>query len=168
MNFYDVLQKRVSTRKFTAEKVSDSHIEKILEAAKLSPIANGQYEACRLTVISDKALIEEISKEYNDFAGKESDSLFGAPLFILFSSNKDNNSKYEDAGCVIENMALAATSLNLGSCYIRGLVNKLGPNAKYIEKIGLDEGYYPVSGIVIGHSQDELTGKDHDILTNFI
>ena len=88
MNFYDVLQKRVSTRSFTDQKVSEEDIKILLDAAKKAPIANGAYEACRLTVITDKSLIEEISREYNEFAGKESDSLFGAPLFLIFSSNK--------------------------------------------------------------------------------
>ena len=68
----------------------------------------------------------------------------------------------------MENIALAATSLGLGSCYIRGLVNKLGADAHYIDKLGLDEGYNPVSGIVIGHSGEDLIGKDHEIITNFI
>ena len=168
MDFYDVLNKRVSTRKFTDEKISGEDIKILLDAANKAPIAMGQYDSSRLTVIEDRDLIKEISQEYKDFTGKDSDALYNAPVFIIFSSNKDNTSKYEDAGCVLENIALAATNLNLGSCYIRGLVNKLGNEAKYIDKLMLDRGYYPVSGIIVGHSEDELKGKDHKILTNHI
>lgn len=168
MDFYDVLSKRVSTRKFTDEKISGEDIKILLDAANKAPIAMGQYDSSRLTVIEDRNLIKEISQEYKDFTGKDSDALYNAPVFIIFSSNKDNTSKYEDAGCVLENIALAATNLNLGSCYIRGLVNKLGNEAKYIDKLMLDRGYYPVSGIIVGHSEDELKGKDHKILTNHI
>lgn len=168
MDFYDVLSKRVSTRKFTDEKLSNEDIKILIDAANKAPIAMGQYDASRLTVIEDRTLIKEISEEYKEFTGKESDALYNAPVFIIFSSNKDNTSKYEDAGCVLENIALAATSLNLGSCYIRGLVNNLGKDAKYIDKLKLDEGYYPVSGIIVGHSEDELKGKDHNIITNYI
>lgn len=168
MDFYDVLSKRVSTRKFTDEKISGEDIKILIDAANKAPIAMGQYDSSRLTVIEDRDLIKEISQEYKDFTGKDSDALYNAPVFIIFSSNKDNTSKYEDAGCVLENIALAATNLNLGSCYIRGLVNKLANEAKYIDKLMLDRGYYPVSGIIVGHSEDELKGKDHKILTNHI
>ena len=168
MDFYDVLSKRVSTRKFTDEKISEEDIKILLDAANKAPIAMGQYDSSRLTIIEDRDFIKEISQEYKNFTGKDSDALYDAPVFIIFSSNKDNTSKYEDAGCVLENIALAATNLNLGSCYIRGLVNKLGNEAKYIDKLILDRGYYPVSGIIVGHSEDELKGKDHKILTNHI
>ena len=168
MDFYDVLSKRVSTRKFTDEKLRNEDIKILIDAANKAPIAMGQYDASRLTVIEDSSLIKEISEEYKEFTGKESDALYNAPVFIIFSSDKDNTSKYEDAGCVLENIALAATSLDLGSCYIRGLVNNLGKEAKYIDKLKLDEGYYPVSGIIVGHSEDEIKGKDHNIITNYI
>ena len=168
MNFYEVLEKRVSTRKFTDEKISDEDIKKLLDAAYKAPIGNGKYDACRLSVIKDKSLIEEISKEYIKKADKKSDPLFDGRLFIIFSSNKDVTTKYEDAGCVLENISLAATSLGLGSCYIRGTINNLGPDANYIKKLDLDEGFYPVSGIIIGHPASELKGKDHHIETNFI
>lgn len=168
MDFYEVLSKRVSTRKFTDQKISDEDIEKLIEAANKAPIAHGEYEKCRLSVITDKTFIEEISKEYQEKFEKKSDPLFNAPLFIIFSSSKDISSKYEDAGCVLENISLAATNLNLVSCYIRGLVNNLSDDANYIRKLNLDEGYFPVSGIVIGHIEGELIAKDHNILTNRI
>lgn len=169
MDFYEVLEKRVSTRKYTDEKVSEKDIEKLIDAAFKAPIGLGAYDNSRLTVIKDKSLIEEISKEYMQKLDKKADPLFDAPLLIIFSSdNKENDLRFQDAGCVLENIHLAATSLNLGSCYIRGVFHNLGDNAKYIEKLNLDEGFYPVSGIVIGHSKDELLGKEHTIKTNII
>lgn len=169
MDFYEVLEKRVSTRKFTDQTVSDKDIEKLIDAAYKAPIGLGAYDKSRLTVIKDKSLIEEISKEYMDKLDKKADSLFNAPLLIIFSSdNKKNDLRFQDAGCVLENIHLAATSLGLGSCYIRGVFYALGDEGKYIEKLNLDEGFYPVSGIVIGHSEDELLGKEHNIKTNII
>lgn len=169
MDFYEVLEKRVSTRKFTDQTVSDKDIEKLIDAAYKAPIGLGAYDKSRLTVIKDKSLIEEISKEYMDKLDKKADSLFNAPLLIIFSSdNKENDLRFQDAGCVLENIHLAATSLGLGSCYIRGVFYALGDEGKYIEKLNLDEGFYPVSGIVIGHGEGELLGKEHTIKTNII
>ena len=168
MDFYEVLGKRVSTRKFSDEKVSDKDIEKLIDTANKAPIGMGTYDECRLTVIRDKSLIEEISKEYMEKMDKKSDPLFDAPLLIIFSSSKENDLRFQDAGCVLENISLAATSLNLGSCYIRGTFHNLGKDGAYIEKLNLDDSFVPVAGIVIGHTEAELTGKEHNIPTNFI
>ena len=169
MDFYEVLEKRVSTRKFTDQTVSDKDIEKLIDAAYKAPIGLGAYDKSRLTVIKDKSLIEEISKEYMDKLDKKADSLFNAPLLIIFSSdNKENDLRFQDAGCVLENIHLAATSLGLGSCYIRGVFYALGDEGKYIEKLNLDEGFYPVSGIVIGHPEAKLVSKKHTIKTDII
>ena len=169
MNFYEVLEKRVSTRKYTDEKVRDADIKKQIDAAYKAPIGLGAYDNCRLTVIKDKSLIEEISKEYMDKLDKKSAPLFNAPLLIIFSSdNKENDLRFQDAGCLLENISLAATSLDLGSCYIRGVFHNLGDEGKYIEKLNLDEGFYPVSGIVIGHPEAKLVGKEHTIKTDII
>lgn len=169
MDFYKVLEKRVSTRKYTDKKVSDENIKKLLDAAYKAPIGLGAYDKSRLNVIKDKTLIEAISREYQEKMDKKSDPLFNAPLLIIFSSdNKENDLRFQDAGCVLENISLAATSLGLGSCYIRGVFHNLGDSGKYIEKLNLDQGFCPVSGIIIGHSEDELSGKEHTIKTNFI
>lgn len=169
MDFYEVLEKRVSTRQYTEEKISGGDIEKLIDAAYKAPIGMGAYDNCRLTVIKDKSLIKEISSEYQEKLEKKSDPLFNAPVLIIFSSNnKENDLRFQDAGCLLENISLAATNLNLGSCYIRGVFSALGDEASYIEKLNLDEGFYPVSGIVIGHPSTDLAGKDHTIKTNFI
>lgn len=168
MDFDKVLDKRVSTRKFLDEEVSKEGIEELLKAAKKSPIGHGAYDTVHLTVIRDKSLLEEMKREYNEQEGKESDSLFGAGLFIMVSSNKTNSCEYEDAGCLIETMCLKATEMGLGSCYIRGLVHNLGSDAKYVKKLNLPEGFRPISGLVLGKIDHELVGKDHDIEVTYI
>lgn len=168
MEFDKVLDSRVSTRKFVGDSLKDEEIEKLLVAARKAPIAMGQYDTVNLTVIRDEKLLQEISKEYNELKSKEDDSLYGAKTFILFSSSKEELSKYEDAGCILENIALKATDMNLGSVYIRGLVFGLGEDAKYISKLNLPEGFKPVSGIVLGYVEEELEGKNHEIKVNYI
>lgn len=168
MLFDQVLAKRVSAREFTDEKVSDEDVNKLLDAAYKAPIANGAYKDCMLTVIRDKELLKDLVKEYQLVTGKSKDPLFDAGLFILFSSKKDTSARFEDAGCVIENISLKATEMGLGSCYIRGAINSIGKDGKYIEKLSLDEGFYPVSGVVIGHVPSPTPPRKHEIKTNFI
>lgn len=167
MDLKEVLDKRVSTRSYSKEEVSKEDIDLLLEAAYKAPIANGLYDKCMLTVITNKEFINQIAKEYQEKADKSKDPFFDAPLLIIFSSKKESSAKYEDAGCIIENIILQATSLNLGSCYIRGAFNFLGKEADYIKNLNLDQGFYPVSGVVIGKTE-KIQGKNHSIKTNFI
>lgn len=168
MEFDKVLEKRVSSRKFLDEKLTKEEIEKLIDAAKKSPIGNGAYDSVHLTVITDKNLINEMSKEYNKVENKEADSLYGASTFIMFSSNRDTSVEYEDAGCVIQNMSLKATQMGLGSCYIRGLVHTLGPDANYVKKLNLPEGFRPISGLVVGKIDNDLVGKEHSMEVTYI
>lgn len=168
MNFDEILGRRHSTRDFNDKKVSDEDIKKILESANRSPIANGQYEKSRLTVIRDKNLLDQMLAEFKEKTGKDHNPLYGAGCFILFSSSKDSTARFEDAGCVIENMTLKATELGINSCYIRGMVNSLGPDAEYIKKLNLDEGFFPVSGLCLGYSNKDPDIKENVIKANYI
>ena len=94
MDFDKVLSARVSSRKFVGGALSDEEIEKLLDAAKKSPIASGRYESIYLTVIRNEEFIREISDEYNVLKNKKEDSLYGSKTFIIVSSNKEDTSKY--------------------------------------------------------------------------
>lgn len=168
MLFDEVIDKRYSERKYSSKEPCDESIEKLLEAARKAPIANGEYDKCRLTVVKDKNLMKEFVKEYQEKTGKSKDPLYQAPVFIIFSSSKDTSARFEDAGCVIENICLKATEMGLGSCYIRGSVNALGKDAAYVKSLNLDEGFFPVSGVIIGYPDGEGSVKEHNIKTNYI
>lgn len=168
MLFDEVIDKRYSERKYSSKEPSDESIEKLLEAARKAPIANGQYDKCRLTVVKDKNLMEDFVKEYQEKTGKSKNPLYAAPVFIIFSSSKDTSARFEDAGCVIEHICLKATEMGLGSCYIRGSVNALGKDAAYIKNLNLDEGFYPVSGVIVGYPDGESSAREHNIKTNYI
>ena len=168
MDFDKVVSSRVSTRKFLQEEVSQKDLEKLIDACNKSPIAVGQYEKCQLLVIRNKEIFNLIEEEYKEVSGNNHNPLFDAPVLFLFVSSKDDSQRYEDCGCVLENLCLKATDLSLGSCYIRGAISRLGKNARYIKKLELREGFYPVSGAVVGKVDHELIGKDHQMEVRFI
>lgn len=168
MDFDQVISKRVSVRSFTEKSLKDDEIKVLLDAANKAPIARGAYDDCALTVISDKELLREMVEDYQKIRSVNKDPIYGAPLFILFSSKKDNTEKYEDAGCLIQNICLKATEMGIGSVYIRGMINSLGPDAAYIKKLGLDPEFVPVSGVALGYTEKLPDPKDHKIETNYI
>ena len=60
MDFEQVLTLRQTTRKYTDQKVSDSDLEKILQAAQTAPLAAGDDKTTHLTLVKDPVLMEEI------------------------------------------------------------------------------------------------------------
>lgn len=168
MLFDEALDKRYSGRSYKKDMPTDEEIQKLLDAAYKAPIANGAYDKSRLSVIKDKSLMERFVKEYQEKTSKDKDPLYGAPLFIIFSSSKDSSAAYEDCGCVIEHICLKATEMGLASCYIRGSVNALGKDAFYIKDLDLDSGFYPISGVIIGYPDGDAQVKKHHIKTNYI
>lgn len=85
MLFDEVIDKRYSERKYSSKELSDESIEKLLEAARKAPIANGQYDKCRLTVVKNKNLMKDFVKEYQEKDRKEQGSaLRCTSIYYLF------------------------------------------------------------------------------------
>ena len=60
MDFEQVLALRQTTRKYTDQKVSDSDLEKILQAAQTAPLATEDDKPTHLTLVKDPVHMEEI------------------------------------------------------------------------------------------------------------
>ena len=84
----------------------------------------------------------------------------GAPCLILVSVREQQGQlrpvDVANAACVVENMHLAATDLGLGSCYLWGVVQTMSQSLDIMYKLGLQEGFWPVSAVAVGHSRTPL------------
>jgi len=146
MDFLELAKERYSVRKMKEEKIKQEDLNKILEAARVSPTAkNLQRE--RLLVVNTEEGIEKI---------KQCTSCdFGAPTIIIISYEKeDEQNESEDSrryglidtGIVATHMCLEATSLGLGTTMVglfdRELTKKLfNIPAKYQPELLLPIGY---------------------------
>ena len=146
MDFLELAKERYSVRKMTDEKIKQEDLNKILEAARLSPTAkNLQRE--RLLVVNTEEGIEKM---------KQCTSCdFGASTIIVISYEKDdeeNESEFSikygliDTGIVATHMCLEATALGLGTTMVglfdRELTKKLfNIPAKYQPELLLPIGY---------------------------
>ena len=146
MDFLELAKERYSVRKMTNESVKQEDLNKILEAARLSPTAKNMQRE-RLLVINTKEGIEKI---------KQCTSCdFGASTIIIISYEKDDEQneseeakKYGliDTGIVATHMCLEATNLGLGTTMVglfdRELTKKLfNIPAKYQPELLLPIGY---------------------------
>jgi nitroreductase len=164
MEFEKVIQGRYSCRKFTEEPVSEEDLKKIIEAAEMAPLASGDHQTSHLTIVRDKELMEEIRSAcmLKRKDGSLLDPLHGATTIIFFSATdvSEDHIEYSNAGCVVENMCLAATNLGLGSCYIWGCLRKLRNRPEVVEKLHLPEDYSILSAFVCGHTDEDKAGSE--------
>lgn len=65
------------------------------------------------------------------------------------------NVTYSNAAIMIHNMALAATELEVGNCYIWGAVAAASHNPEILAKLKLPEGFIPCCAISLGKTNEK-------------
>ena len=100
---------------------------------------------------------------------------YGAPTVILVSSDISahpmNNVNYSNAAIIVQNMALAAVELGVGSCHIWGAVRALENEDDFIKELNIPEGKIPCCALALGHFDGEYELReieDNRILTNYV
>ena len=161
----DTLLKRKSVRSYTGENISEEELSIILKACDASPVGMKQYETLHLTIISNKELLNKIQTTTSKMFGKpDMNPLYNAPTLIVISSKKfpDHmaNVMYSNAAIMSHNIALAATSLNIGSCYIWGLIAAISNNEEIIKELNLPDGFIPCCAVILGKTTEEYNKKD--------
>jgi nitroreductase len=172
MNVLQALRERRSVRDYKQEAVSAGMIYQLISSASWAPSAmNGQ--ACHFTVITDGALLDEISirakawllknvstlphaTHFRDLLGDEKfHMLYRAPALIIISTPIQNQWAREDCSVAAQNLMLAAASLELGSCWIGFAQSWLNtPEAQNL--LNLSALDICVAPIVVGHPKAVL------------
>ncbi|SDB18281.1 nitroreductase family protein [Eubacterium oxidoreducens] len=159
-----IFQIRKSVRSYTG-KVTDEQIQEVLFAAQAAPVGMAKYDTIHLTVIKDRALLDEIDQAAAKFFGDPSKHpLYGAPVLIVVSTQLDaqgnNNVHYANAAMIIHNMALAAIDLGLGSVDIYGAVAALNQNPALVAKLNLPDGFVPVGATAFGETTETFEERE--------
>ena len=116
MDFMDVITERKSVRGYADKPVEEDKLSKVLDAARLAPSwANKQ--CCRYIVVKEKTKIQELAGRFS--------WLKQAPVIIVACADpKDSGDRngmnyyLVDVGISMQQLVLAATALELGTCWI--------------------------------------------------
>ena len=118
MTFDELIKQRYSCREFKDEKIKDSEVNAILEAARLAPTAVN-YQPQRIVVVENEDTLNAL-KEATRFT-------FDAKTIFVICYDKDvswkrrsDQKEHGDIDCAIVTtyMMLKATELGIGSCYV--------------------------------------------------
>lgn len=190
MDFFDLIELRTSTRKFTTEQITSEQLDKILAAAQHCPIGSSRYANLHLTVVQDKKVLHQLAEaailrhgDLEEMAqiianvsnrdellteGLDFDPFYDAPTVIFISHKKQDlepGIEFCDVACVANYMQLAALNLGLGSCFMWYALDSMRrlPEYDHTELLNLPENFEPLLGLAIGVPEEPLTAKEIDL-----
>lgn len=161
---------RRSIRKYETKPVEQEKIDLIIECARFAPSARN-LQPWHFTVITRRDVLDRISEANRQIMLKspvemvrgmaeapDYNSFRGAPLAIIASGRKDADYAPCDCANAVENMALAAYSLGLGSCYLGSFkIAMEAPGGDMIQReLGIPEEYKPLYALSIGYGNEIL------------
>lgn len=162
MNTKQTILTRCSCRNFTGEQITNEERTALLEAANAAPVANGAYSDVRLTVIQNKDVLSQIEAVVTQaIPGLGDHPMYNAPTVILVSGKKGDATAsalgYCNASCIIENILLEATELNLGSVYLFAVPAVMQAVPDLYTAVGIPDDFTPLAMAAVGKSGDEMT-----------
>ncbi len=120
MDFFDVIHSRRSIRKYKDKPVEQEKLRKIMDAVRVAPSARNR-EPWKFIVLTEQKTKQEIyERAYNS-----KDFILYAPVIIAavgypadYVTTNGNIAHQVDIGIAGEHIALSATALGLGCCWI--------------------------------------------------
>lgn len=171
------IAERSSIRAYTADKLTQEEIRLLLTAGMQAPTARNMQEIHFTVLDGENPVLAEIEAEKRAVlaAGAEERDREGilhaphnfyyeAPTVFILSVDKDFSWSKLDAGIAVENIALAAQALGLGSV-ILGIIKGAMEGEKkmyFAQKLNFPENYEFAIAIAVGHKNTEKVPHDID------
>lgn len=174
MDAIESIMKRTSIRAYRSEQITDEVLQMILQAGMAAPVGSNAYDTLHMTVVQNHDLFPVIDKAASDMIfnmlGKRMDKAFGAPTMVFVSSKPTMmpGTEYANAACVLENMAIAATSLGVASIIWGGAAAAVAQSEPLRKELEIPDGYRPLLCISLGYAQEEESAKKHEIGINTV
>ena len=172
---------RRSTRGFDKVPLTEAELQNLVDAALASPSAINR-QPWHFSFVKDISLLDEFNAVVKAHmlenapaerrAAMEApgyEPLMGAPLYVIISSEKENQGYYPrlDSGIAVENLAISAMGMGLGSVIVgmfRDFFETTAAGAEFKKKMGVPDGFEYMIGIIIGHNT--VTKEAHPIGEN--
>ena len=157
MNTLDAINARRSVRGFTEKQISDADLEAILFAGGQAAVGGADFKSLKLYAVQDPELLKAID-EASAKRRPGSHPLYGAPTLVVLASKESilPNIEFTNAGCIIENMMLAATDLGVDSIYLWMAMYGINDDPEIIAKLGFPEGFTCVGTMALGYAAKEF------------
>lgn len=164
MDFHKLIQNRYSVRAYRPDPVPQETLESVLEAARLAPTANNQ-QPFQLIVVHTAGREAELKRVYSRAWFVE------APIIICacglpeeaWHHKSGQSYLYVDIAIAMDHLILAATELELGTCWIAAFDHKAAS-----EVLNLPSGVEPVVLTPLGYPADQPGVKRRKPLSSLV
>jgi nitroreductase len=148
------IAERRSIRNYTGQQLTQEQIDAILKAARESPSANNA-QPWHFSVVLKPAILKEINEEARKNLNNHNlppDIFYDAPAAVFLSCDAESRWGRLDCGIAVQNIALAAYSLGLGSLILgRPEGAFTGPRKDYFNRLlKFPAGYSYAVAIALG------------------
>jgi nitroreductase len=160
------IRNRRSVRSYKPDQIKEEELQDIIEAGIYAPTAHND-QPWHFTVIQNKEKIDYISKKCKELMAKSEIEWvknmalnpnisipYNAPTLIIVSGRKSAMAPKVDCSAAIENMLIAAQSLNIGSVWL-GLLTFFFSLEDEVKALGIPEGYEPYYGVSLGYKSSD-------------
>ena len=157
MNTLDAIKARRSVRGFTDRQISDADLEAILFAGGQAAVGGADFKSLKLYAVQNPELLKAID-ESSAKMRPGSHPLYGAPTLVVLASKESilKNIEFTNAGCVIQNMMVAAADLGIDSIYLWMSMYGIHNDPEIGKKLGFPEGFTCVGTMALGYEAKEF------------
>ena len=157
MNTLDAIKARHSTRGFSDKQIPDADLEKILFAGGQAAVGGADFKSLKLYAVQDPELLKAID-ESSAKMRPGSHPLYGAPTLVVLASKESilKNIEFTNAGCVIQNMMVAAADLGIDSIYLWMSMYGINNDPEIGKKLGFPECFTCVGTMALGYEAKEF------------
>ena len=120
MDIFECIKKRRSIRKYTKKDISDETILKLLDVARYAPFGGPlkiKFQLWEFIIIRDDKIKRALAHD-----NEERIFVADAPVVIACCADTTKDPNYRDyditVALAVENILLAATSIEVGTCYV--------------------------------------------------
>jgi len=169
VDFFEVVHRRQSVRKFTLQAVEDDKLNQILEVVNRAPSA-GNLQAYRIFVVKDPKTRQVLSQ-----ATGNQECITQAPVVLVFCAEPMRSAaRYgargeqlyciQDATIACNYAQLAATALGLATVWIGTVFDP----ETIRETLGIKEGLWPIALLPIGYPAESPKYTSRRPLTELV
>ena len=154
------LLERRSIRAYRPERISEEHLEAILQAGVWAPSAKNQQSPV-LVVVQDPETVALMSRLNAQIMGTENDPFYGAgTVVVVLADPKATNATNAvcDGALVMGNLMNAAHAEGVASCWIHRAkeVFASAEGQKILADLGITGDYEGIGNCILGYAAAEI------------
>lgn len=149
---------RRSCRSYLPKQIAEDELNEILLAGTYAASGMGR-QAAKIVVVQDPETREQLRKMNAAVMGTpDADPFYGAPTVCVVLADPEVRTWAEDGALVMGNLMLAASTLDVASCWIHRAREEFdSPEGKaLLAKWGIDERYRGIGHCILGYAAQPL------------